>query len=117
MICSGLFRLLETNRLVAGKRDSISNCDLLVLARRLLERVLALGGVYRLGDTGAAAGERLDREEDRCRDACWAPPAEVGYIPLLEAVTSILAVAGRSPEARNDYDTALHAGGAAVAAG
>ena len=70
-----------------------------MLARRLLERVLALGGVYRLGDiaAGAAAGERLDREVDLCRDACWGPPAEVGYTPLLEAVTSILAVAGRSP--------------------
>lgn len=73
-----------------------------MLARRLLERVLALGGVYRLGDTAgaaAAAGERLDREEARCR-ACWLPPAEVGYTPpLLDAVTSILAVAGRSPKA------------------
>lgn len=70
-----------------------------MLARRLLDRVLALGGVYRLGDTaaGAPAGERLDREDALCREACWPPLAEVGYPPLLEAVTSILAVAGRSP--------------------
>ena len=72
----------ETNRLAGGGSDSISSkCpDLLVLARRLLDRVLALGGVYRLGDTaaGAAAGERLDREDALCRDACWPPPAEVG---------------------------------------
>lgn len=74
-----------------------------MLARRLLERVLALGGVCRLGETAgaAAAGERLDREEARCK-ACWLPPAEVGYPPpLLEADTSILAVAGRSPKANN----------------
>ena len=72
-----------------------------MLARRLLERVLALGGVYRLGETAGAApaeaGERLDREEARCK-ACWLPPAELGFDPpLLDAVTSILAVAGRSP--------------------
>lgn len=99
MTCSGLSRHKQT-----CKRQQTRQCehltDLLVLARRLLERVLALGGVYRLGETAAgaaAAGERLDREDDLCRDTCWVPPAEVGYAPLLEAVTSILAVAGRSP--------------------
>ena len=95
--------LVEKHKFAGGGRDSISSscADLLVLARRLLERVLALGGVYRLGDTaaGAAAGERLDREDALCRDACWPLPPEVGYPPLLEAVTSILAVAGRSPVA------------------
>lgn len=70
---------------------------LLVLARKLLDLVLALGGVYRLGDTAGGAGVRLDREEARCKPG-ELPPAEVGYIaPLLEAVTSSLAVAGLSP--------------------
>ena len=70
---------METNRIAGDGRDSIST-DLLVLARRLLERVLALGGVYRLGDTaaGAAAGERLDRDDALCRDACWPAAAEAG---------------------------------------
>ena len=76
------------------------NADLLVLARKLLDLVLALGGVYRLADTAVEAGVRLDREEARCKEGGWFPPAEVGYMPvLLDAVTSSLAVAGLSPVA------------------
>jgi len=53
-----------------------------------LDLVLALGGVYRLGDTAVEAGVRLDREEALCREGGWFPPAEVGYMPvLLDAVT------------------------------
>ncbi len=74
------------------------NADLLVLARKLLDLVLALGGVHRLADTAVEAGVRLDREEALCREGGWFPPAEVGYMPvLLDAVTSSLAVAGLSP--------------------
>ena len=73
------------------------SADLLVLARKLLDLVLALGGVYRLADTAGEAGERLDREDALCREGGWLAPAEVGYpAPRLDAVTSSLAVAGLS---------------------
>ena len=69
-----------------------------MLARKLLDLVFALGGLYRLGDAVNFAGERLDSDEDLCKDGDWLPPAEVGYMPaLLDAVTSILAVDGLSP--------------------
>ena len=67
-------------------------------ARKLLDRVFALGGLYKLGAAAALAGERLDKDEDLCKDGDWLPPAKLEYAPaLLEAVTSIRAVDGLSP--------------------
>ena len=81
---------------------------LLVLARKLLDLVLALGGLYRLGDAADLAWERLDSDEDLCKDGEWLPPAEVGYMPaLLDAITSILAVDGLSPEQYTAVSTML----------
>ena len=69
-----------------------------MLARKLLDLVLALGGLYRLGAAAALAGERLDRDEDLCKDGDWLLPGKLEYAPaLLEAVTSIRAVDGLSP--------------------